>query len=382
MSRKQSVWDKQDITDKVILGFLNAQSERTRKTYTSFFKRVMEFAEGETGQSMLDHFDEWSRRILVLQQWLIKKGYGLCTVESTTGMLRGFFAFYKKHLDLSVADKRKLGRVARNSEDYLFTQSDLKKMFDLASLEERYVILLGSNLGLRASDAIGLTYGKYRGALENAQKENLSAPIPLGTVNTGKENIIAHPFMTQDLITVVQSLLDTHKDAKDEDKIYTNQTSQLTSTLQNLVFKAGIDVHGQRARFHNLRKYLYDRLVSVGSDSKAAQIIGHKVAGEIAPYIGVGSLRELYERAMPSIILSNGNGETKKKVMDLEQKVKDLETENQRLKESQTTDKATQETKIEQLFSMIEDLKKASGLTTKELLQIREQRKKAAEEKT
>lgn len=376
MSRKKDdIHNYQAIKDKVILEFLNSQSENTKKTYTSFFKRVLEFSKEESGQSMLEHSEQWSRKIFVLQQWLIQKQYSLCTVESTTGMLRGFFAFYKKPLDLSGADKRKLGRVARNSEDYAFVQSDLKKMYDVASLEERYVICLGSNFGLRATDAIGLTFGKYRAAFENAQNESIAPPIPLGTVNTGKENVIAHPFLTQDLIAVIQSILDTHKNAKDEDRVYTNQTSQLTSTLQNLVFKAGIDTHGQRVRFHNLRKYLYDKLVSVGSDSKAAQIIGHKIAGEIAPYIGVGSLRELYERAAPSIMLSNnGNGETKKKVIDLEQKVKDLEAENQKLRENQTSDKATQETKIQQLFTMIEELKAASGLNTAEILEIRKKR--------
>jgi len=384
MSRKKDdIHNYQAINDKVILEFLDAQSENTRKTYSSFFKRVLEFAEGETGQSMLDNAAKWSRKILALQQWLIKKGYSLCTVESTTGMLRGFYAYYKKPLDLSGADKKKLGRVARNSEDYLFVQSDLKKMYDVASLEERYVLLLGSNFGLRVSDAIQLTYGKFKTALETAQKENLTPPIPFGTINTGKENVLAHPFLTQDFITIIQSILDTHKDAKDEDRIYTNNGSQMTSTLQNLAFKAGIDPHGQRVRFHSLRKYLYDRLVSVGSDSKAAMIIGHKVKGEIAPYIGEGSLRELYEKATPSIMLSNGNGaETKKKVIDLEQKVKDLETENKNLRESQTSDKATQETKIQQLFTMMEELKKSTGLTTKEMLEIREQRKKAAGERT
>ena len=317
---------------------------------------------------MLDNAAKWSRKILALQQWLIKKGYSLCTVESTTGMLRGFYAYYKKPLDLSGADKKKLGRVARNSEDYLFVQSDLKKMYDVASLEERYVLLLGSNFGLRVSDAIQLTYGKFKTALETAQKENLTPPIPFGTINTGKENVLAHPFLTQDFITIIHSILDTHKDAKDEDRIYTNNGSQMTSTLQNLAFKAGIDPHGQRVRFHSLRKYLYDRLVSVGSDSKAAMIIGHKVKGEIAPYIGEGSLRELYEKATPSIMLSNGNGtELKKHVQSLEERNKIMEEENaklraeiERMKHEQgvvTSKTATNETQIGKHSSEMEAMK-------------------------
>lgn len=370
------MWDRTEIKDSKIAEFLSLQSENTRRTYSSFFKRILEFSKGESGESMLNNVEGWSRKILALQNWMITQGYSLCTVGATTGMLRGFFAAFKKPLDLSVADKRKLSRVARNSEDYLFTQVDLKKMYDVASLEERYVLLLGSNFGLRATDAIGLTYGKFKGALENAQKENLAAPVPFGTVNTGKENVIAHPFLTGEFVQVVQAFIDTHPDVKDTDRVYINRIGALTATLQNLVFKTKIDVHGQRVRFHSLRKFLYDRLVSVGSDSKAAMIIGHKVKGEIAPYIGADSLRELYERAMPSIVLTNGNGtELKRHVQSLEERNKIMEEENkklraeiERMKHEQgivTSKTATNETQIgvhssemEAMKHQIEEMKK------------------------
>ena len=333
MSRKTRLANREEITDKVVCEFLNAQSGNTRKTYASRFKKVMEFGH-ESGQEMLDNVAQWSRKILAFQQHLISEGYSLSTTESILGMLRGFFTYYRKTLDLSRSDKRKLGRMARNSEDYSFSQEDIKKMATIADLGEKYVVLAGISYGLRADDFSKLTYGKYRIALENAKKENLTAPIPLGTVNTLKEEVTAYPLISSDALPIIEALLDAHKDAKDDTPVFWSRSTQLTSILQNLVFKAGIETHGQTVRFHCLRKYLFDRLVSVSSTTKASQIIGHKIKGEIAPYIGTGSLREVYERAQPSICITNGNGTV------IKARVTELEEENKKLKE-----------KIEQLES-------------------------------
>jgi hypothetical protein len=373
MAQKTRSKNGQPITDKAILEFLNAQSEKTRKTYSSGFKKVLEFSKGETGAQMLEDVSVWSRKILAFQQNLISQGYSLTTVETMTGMLRGFFAYYRKNLDLSRADKRKLGRKARNSEDYSFSQEDIKKMANIASLDEKYVLLCGVSFGLRAEDFSSLSFGKYRLALETAQKEGLSVPLPLGKVNTEKEEVTAYPFISSDALPIITAILDAHKDAKDEDPVYQSKSENLTATLQSLVFKSGIETHGQRVRFHCLRKYLFDRIVSVSSDTKASQIIGHKISGEIAPYIGQGSLKEVYERASPSIVISNGNGAVKAKVEALstttEQLIKmlaerdktiaDLET---KLSQSRNEAKEMVNDLRAKIYTELADIRKKQGL--------------------
>jgi integrase len=286
---------------------------------------------------MIENVDEWSRKIMSFKQWLKVQGYSDASIETTTGMLRGFFAYYKKPLDLSKADKRKLGsKGEREHEDYSFSQSDIKKMYEIASLEEKYVLVCGVSFGLRSEDFAKLTYGKYRLALETNEKENeerkkqglepLHTPIKLGTVNTSKQHVLAYPFISSDALPIIQTMLDSHRDAKDSDLVYTSRKTELSEVLQRVFKKSGLDSHGQHVRFHSLRKYLFDRLVSVSSTTKGSQIIGHKISGEIAPYIGVGSLREVYEKAQSSILVSNGNGETKKKVEKLDNAVESLVT--------------------------------------------------------
>jgi hypothetical protein len=350
MSRKERKFRGfEEIQDETVKAFLDAQSEKTRKTYTSNMKKVLAYAK-QSGKEILDDSEAWSRKIFAFQQSLIREGYALTSVQGVCGMLRGFFSFYKKPLDLSKTDKIKLGKKARNSEDYLFSTQDVKKLAENGSLKERYVLLAGVSFGLRAEDfASQLTYGKYRLALEKAQTEEISAPIPLGQVNTGKEKVLAFPMISSDALPIIQAILDAHKDAKDSELVFPEKASQTTAILQNLAFKSGLDAHGQRIRFHSLRKYLFDRLSSVASADQAKMIIGKKVDESSSPYLSTEKLREIYERAQPSIVISNGNGQVKKDLAEtkstVEQLIKMLAEKDEEIK----TLKATIDNRFEEL---------------------------------
>jgi len=101
--------------------------------------------------------------------------------------------------------------------------------------------------------------------------------------------------------------------------------------LQQLAKRNGIDPHGSRIRFHNLRKYLIDRLSSVMSESKWKQIVGKKISE--GAYVSPSELRENYLRAMPSIVVSNGNGtETKRLVLEQGQEIEKLRADMEELR--------------------------------------------------
>ena len=71
-------------------------------------------------------------------------------------------------------------------------------------------------------------------------------------------------------------------------------------------------INGNRiVRFHNLRKYLIDRLSAVCSESQWKQVAGKKISE--GAYISTEQLREIYTRAMPSIII-NGNNKNHVKI--------------------------------------------------------------------
>ena len=78
------------------------------------------------------------------------------------------------------------------------------------NLKERYVLLVGKSVGLRASDFLGFTYGNLR-----SLKLDGEAPIALGEIATKKERIKAFPFLDSDAIPIVKAMLESNKDEKD-----------------------------------------------------------------------------------------------------------------------------------------------------------------------
>jgi hypothetical protein len=126
--------------------------------------------------------------------------------------------------------------------------------------------------------------------------------------------------------------------------------------------RAGLDSHGQRVGFHSLREYLFDRLTAVASIEKAKQIIGKKVSDADQVYLGVENLRDIYQRAMPSIVVGNGNGtETKKRVDNLEE-------ENKKLREQIEGLQMSLENLSTNKRSVLKEIAQdAEGLTTEDL---------------
>jgi len=189
-----------------------------------------------------------------------------------------------------------------------------------ANPTEKYILLVGKSVGLRVGDFLNITYGKLRSLNLNAE-----APIFIGETVTMKEHVKAYPFLDSDSIPIVKAILERNPQAKDTDRILDYTDASLTQSIQRLMAKAHIDTHGQIARFHNLRKYLIDRLSAVASESQWKQIVGKKI--EEGAYISQDQLRDVYLRAMPSIII-NGNGKNLVKVEALESEVKELRTKN------------------------------------------------------
>jgi hypothetical protein len=322
--KKRVISQYQEITDPKILEFLSAQDEKTRKTYTCNFRKVLEFTKGESGSKMLEECEEWSRKILVFRQWLLAQEYAEGYVQACAGMLRGFFTFNRKTLELSRQDTRKLNKKSRKGEDFVITQSILKQLVECGDLKAKYVCLGGASFGIRPEDyAEKLTYGFFRCALEQAEKDHLEAPIPCGTILTTKERIPATLFISSDFLPIVKAILDGNKEAKDSEPVWKERSTQLTSVLQNLAKKAGIETHGKALTFTCLRDFLFTQLSSIGSEENAKLIVGKKVSGADSPYLKT-DLREVYQRAEARICIGNGNGETKRKVSALEQENLDL----------------------------------------------------------
>src|SRR4030067_1985126 len=161
--------------------------------------------------------------------------------------IRGFYAYYRMPLMFRKQESKKLGEKNRTTTDYLFDKEDLAKMARCGNLKERYVLLVGKSIGLRASDFLCLTYGTFRSLkLEN------EAPIALGEINTKKESVKAFPFLDSDAIPIVKAWLSSQKDPQPPDRILNDTEDNLSVVLQTLAKKSGMEIddhgtiHGKR----------------------------------------------------------------------------------------------------------------------------------------
>jgi site-specific recombinase XerD len=332
---------KSNLNDAVVDEFLNSQTkEGTFKSYKTVMKQYLGYTQ-KTGQQLLDikrndKDFQVENSMLNYRKHILSKGKSENYAVGSIMTIRGFYAYYRMPLMFRKQESRKLSEKNRTTQDYLFDKDDLAKMALSGSLKERYVLLVGKSIGLRASDFLTLTYGMFR-----SLKLDSDAPIALGEIATKKERIKAFPFLDSDAIPMIKAWLDSHKEAKDSDRILDDTEDNLSVILQTLAKKSGMEVengavHGKRIRFHCLRKYLIDRLSAYASESQWKQICGKSI--DEGAYVSQEQLRGIYARAMPNLLI-NGNGVKAKKLIELEnallesqRKITALETTNEVLR--------------------------------------------------
>jgi hypothetical protein len=307
--------------DDEFQSFLNAQKPKTRSTYAGYFRLWAKFS-GMNGKESIefkrnDKDAETEKKVLAFQRWMIEQGQSENSAKTACGAISGFYTNKRMTLVFTRPERKHLTEASRSTEDYLFTKEDLAKMSEQAQMfPDKYVVLVGKSVGLRPGDFLLFTFGKFRGLQLD------EAPVCIGETRTGKEKVKAWPFLDSDSVPIIKAILDAHKDAKDSDQILPfKDENTLTQVCQRLFEKAGLVSGGRTVRFHNLRKYLIDRLSAVASESQWKQIVGKKIAE--GAYVSTDQLQDVYLRAMPSIVI-NGNNKNHAKIEELETKFADM----------------------------------------------------------
>ena len=316
--------------DPAVEEFLNAQTKKsTRYQYKRTMKLYQQFTL-KTGIELLeakrnDKSYQVEASMILFRKWLIEKGCAETSCKTLVGGVCGFYKFHRMPLSFRAQESRRLMEANRKTSDYLFDLQDITSMSSVASLKERYILVVGKSLGLRAGDFINLKFGQLR-----VLKLDNEPPIFIGEIATTKERVRAFPFLDSDAVTVVKAWLQAHKQAKDSERVLDDDEENLSAALQTLCSKAGMEIekgkiHEKRVRFHCLRKFLIDHLSAHASESQWKQIIG-KAIGEGA-YISQSQLKGVYARAMKETLIDNNETKTKQ-IVDLENALNQLEGEN------------------------------------------------------
>jgi hypothetical protein len=380
---------KSNLNDKIVDEFLNSQTKKgTFKSYKTVMKQYLEFT-GKTGQQLLDikrndKDFQVENSMMAYRKHILSRGKSANFAVGCVMSVRGFYSYYRMPLMFRKQESRKLSEKNRTTTDYLFDKEDLAKMTLAGNLKERYILLVGKSIGLRASDFVCLTYGVFRSVkLEN------DAPLSLGQINTKKESVKAFPFLDTDAIPIVKQMIESNKDKKDNDRVLTDTEDNLSIILQTLAKKSGMEIengaiHGKRVRFHCLRKFLIDRLSAYASESQWKQIVGKAI--DEGAYVSQDQLRGVFARAMKDLLI-NGNGIKAKKLMELEnalidsqKRLTNVETTNEVVRKElgRTTSKNEElEGKISSQQKQIDDI--ISSLQIQNQIKIKKQQAESEE---
>lgn len=297
-------FENEFLNDNATLQWLNAQKRGTMYSYKYSWKFFLEFA-GLIGDQLIqnrkaDKDYAWERKTLEFKNWLIQRGLSDNSAVGATTAVRSFFAYFRLDLSFKRTERAKLAEATRKTEDYRFSLEDLKKMYDVADLREKYVLTAGKSFGLRSSDFLKLKRGDLEPYLERP------VPISIGEITTQKERTKAYPFIDNDAKVIIKLMLqkmDREGTTKPNDRVLTfSDEIQLSRVVKRLTEKAGIKTGNKQVRFHNLRKFLIDRISRFMSESKWKQIVGKKISE--GAYVSPESLREDYARAMNETVFS------------------------------------------------------------------------------
>lgn len=292
--------------DKASETWLASQKRTTYWAYKTHWKRFAEFTELSGDQILAsrrnDRSFSWEAKVLEFKTWLMGEKWQLSSNSATSAAqaIRGFFAYYRMPLVFQRRETRKIGEHVRKTEDYRFSLEDLRKMDEVADLQERYVLRLGKSFGLRAGDFLRLSRGDVEPYIES------EPPASIGSYHTQKEGVVAWPFLDTDAKPIVKLVLEKmtrEGRTKQTDRLLEfKRELELSRVLRRIALRASINAGNKKIRFHCLRKFLCDHLSSHMSESKWKQICGKKISE--SAYISPDELRKDYARAMAETCFS------------------------------------------------------------------------------
>jgi len=315
--------------DAWLKGFSYSTFKLYRKGFGRFIKFMNETEEGDWNDKRLlkereIHLKErnyaFEQKVVDFHRWLGKLPKELSDNSKKTyvASICSFFAFHRMELKFTKQQRNQLWRRPRPVKKYYdFTLDDLKRMSKVANTKERYVLLVGKSLGLRASDFLKLKQGTFEAHLDE------KPPISLGEVFTKKKGVKAHPFLDEDAAEASRTWLQVleSKNMRNPDAPVLNIGHlEIDLIIKKLAKRAGINTGNEIVRFHQLRVFLITRLSTIMETNRWKQIVGKRVPE--SSYVKPFNLREDYAKVMEYTTIRERVAQ--EKVKRLEDEVKTL----------------------------------------------------------
>jgi len=219
--------------------------------------------------------------------WLKEQGY---KQNSARALTNGPIHFLK-YFGADIRIRRSIGvnRTEISTKDHLLSIDDLRKMYKVAGLRERVILLLAKDLGLRLGDFCRLPKQDFESRI------NQAPPVPIDIL-TAKEGIVAHGYISEETLEHLKVYLPT-LDPKNKFLFQSARQGHLDEetvnwALKDLAEKAKVQLIGS-LRFHCFRKLFLRTAAELGVNSwNAKLLVGKSVEKSIATYISGVRLKE------------------------------------------------------------------------------------------
>lgn len=296
-------------------------SENTRKNYKSrlesFFNSTGLSEESLTSMSI----DQIKHTLLVYRKDELAKGAKQNTILSIINSVRSFCV----QLDKPIKFRRgALGKVEPDRDSHIFTNGDLKTLFEIGDTEEKAIISTATSLGWEISAFLSLDRETIRKKLEWAKANDMKFIIFEDVrPKTGESRLaVLNPLSIQ----WITKFLETRKDS--DPRLFPYTPDGIQKMLNRLAVNSGLKTTGS-LRFHNIRKWLMSRLSRAGfNEFQIKYILGKAIGVSDRTYLQ--TLRTEIEEKYPTVyndylnIVPAVNSEQIKKFEGLEQEVESL----------------------------------------------------------
>lgn len=193
------------------------QNNNTRREYRYGIKKFCEFYKKSAeeilelrkddltqkqGENLIEYKNRASRfakEIEKFHSYLLSEGYSTNTARNLTVGIRQLFRFYQMPVRIRAGSK--VTKTVKTNRSFPLRIEHVRKMFEVADLRERVILSMATDLGLRIGDFI-----KFK--KDDLPSLSEEPPIPFDS-QTGKEEIVAHGFLSQETIELLKVYLPT-----------------------------------------------------------------------------------------------------------------------------------------------------------------------------
>jgi len=257
-------------------------------------------------------------------QWLEEKEKNPLDHNSainTSVPIRGFFKYHREPLQVQQTSFTTYKEKVKSY--HTFTQEELQKMVRVGDLEEKAVLLLGKDLGIRVGDFIRL---KRSSILEAYKNQNGEFPIEF-QIETEKEGVVAVGHVMQETWDILQ---DYWAVVPKSDYVFPSNGSYISEDKANYVIRdawnrAYPDRKDVPVRFHELRSFKMTTLSDVGiNEWHIKKMVGKKLSADVSTYLRGVNLKEDFRKAEQKLSLT-GTSRNHARLEELEERNKKLE---------------------------------------------------------